>query len=93
MILNKHKSICISVSLLLALFCSCSKEKLPEPTTGRFENAPFKWDFIHPATTANAMFIGDRNICQVDKTERTKVNRIAETLVGLSNSRKYADRE
>jgi len=54
MILNKHKSICISVSLLLALFCSCSKEKLPEPTTGRFENAPFKWDFIHPATTANA---------------------------------------
>lgn len=62
MILNKHKSICISVSLLLALFCSCSKEKLPEPTTGRFENAPFKWDFIHPATTDDAMFIGDRNI-------------------------------
>ncbi|SHI97025.1 hypothetical protein [Bacteroides stercorirosoris] len=66
MILNKHKSICISVSLLLALFCSCSKEKLPEPTTGRFENAPFKWDFIHLATTDDAMFIGDRNICQVD---------------------------
>lgn len=27
------------------------------------------------------------------KTEQTKVNRIAETLVGLSKSKKYADRE
>lgn len=66
MILNKHKSICISVSLLLSLFCSCSKEKeeplLPESTTGRFENTPFKWDFVHPATTEDNMFIGDRNI-------------------------------
>lgn len=64
---KKHKLGCVFLSLLLTLFCSsCSKEKEdplnPESTTGRFENAPFKWDFVHPATTADDMFIGDRNI-------------------------------
>lgn len=67
MTLNKNKSICISISLLLTLFSSsCSKEKeepaFPEPTTGRFENTPFKWDFVHPATTEDDLFVGDRNI-------------------------------
>ncbi|WP_294605755.1 hypothetical protein [uncultured Bacteroides sp.] len=64
---KKHKLGCVFLSLLLTLFCSsCSKEKEdplnPESTAGRFENAPFKWDFVHPATTADDMFIGDRNI-------------------------------
>lgn len=58
---------CVFVSLLLFLSASsCSEEKgeplSPEPDKGRFEDAPFKWDFVHSTTDKDDIFIGDKYI-------------------------------
>ena len=56
--MNKRKTI-ISFLLLLIL-AGCEKEEgLDNKTGGRFDNTPFKWDYVVTSATEGQTFIGD----------------------------------